>query len=68
MAVDTFQKRMSATHLSCPWRGPLVDATEVGFNVGNRQAADYMYSGIASGAVAPSVLRPMRHWRWFRNR
>lgn len=68
MAVDTFQKRMSATNLSQPWRGPLVDASEAGFDVGNRQAADYMYSGISSSGAGVPVLRPMRHWRWFRNR
>ena len=46
MAVDTVQKRMSAMNPACPWRGPLVDATESGFSKGNRQAADYAYSGL----------------------
>lgn len=52
MALDTKQKRMSAINPSSPWRGPFVDATESGFDVGNRQAADLMYSGIASTAAA----------------
>jgi hypothetical protein len=51
MAMDTAQKRMSAMHVSSPWRGAMVDAPEAGFSVGNRQAAAYMYSGIESGAV-----------------
>ena len=51
MAIDSFQKRMSATNISCPWRGALVDATEAGFNVGNRAAAMYFYSGITPVAV-----------------
>lgn len=52
MAIDTAQKRMSAMNLAAPWRGPLVDATEVGFTQGNRQAADLLYSGILAAAVA----------------
>lgn len=52
MATDTRQKRMSAIHHLCPWRGPMVDAAEAGFDVGHRQAALYIYSGIASGTVA----------------
>lgn len=67
MAIDTMQKRMSAMNHSSPWRGPMVDATEAGFSVGNRQAADYLYSGIGSGAAAPSVARPMRTKYWHRN-
>jgi hypothetical protein len=46
MAIDTRQKRMSALHVGCVWRGVLVDATEPGFGQGNRQAAIYVYSGI----------------------
>lgn len=53
MALDTLQERMSAIHPYSPWRGPLVDATESGFNVGNRQAAAFFYSGIASGTATP---------------
>ncbi len=59
MAVDTAQKRMSAISPSCPWRGPMVDATESGFDKGNRQAADFMYSGIEAavpGGVASFPL------------
>ncbi len=44
---------MSAIFVAMPWRGPMVDASEAGFNQGNRQAAAFMYSGIAaSEAVA----------------
>jgi len=42
---------MSALFLSCPWRGPLVDATEAGFTQGNRQAAAFFYSGILAASV-----------------
>lgn len=52
MAVDSRQKRMSAMNLMCPWRGPMVDATESGTTQGNRQAAAYLYSGILAGVVA----------------
>lgn len=57
MALDTRQDRMSAMNLGCPWRGPLEDATEAGFSIGNRQAAAYLYSGISSAtAIAiPSI-------------
>lgn len=58
MAVDTAQKRMSALHVGCPWRGPLVDATESGTTQGNRQAAAYLYSGIAAGG-APTPPTPL---------
>ena len=60
MAHDTRQDRMSAMNLGCPWRGPLEDATEAGFSVGNRQAADYFYSGISSGGAPPSVATVRR--------
>lgn len=53
MAIDSVQKRMSAMNPSSPWRGPLVDATESGFTAGNRQAADFMYSGIAAQTSIP---------------
>jgi len=46
MAIDSKQKRMSAIMPLMPFRGPLVDAIEVGFTQGNRQASIYMYSGI----------------------
>jgi len=52
MAIDTAQKRMSAINPRCPWRGPMVAAAEAGFSVGNRQAAAFMYSGIAADVVA----------------
>lgn len=46
MPIDSAQKRMSAMLPGMPFRGPLVDATESGFNQGNRQAATFQYSGI----------------------
>ena len=51
MAVDSKQKRMSAFNHRCPWRGPMVDPTEAGFDAGNRQAAAFQYSGIAAGVI-----------------
>jgi hypothetical protein len=42
---------MSAMHLACPWRGPLVAAAESGTTQGNRQAAAWLYSGILAGAL-----------------
>lgn len=63
MAIDSRQKRMSAMNPGCPWRGPLVDATESGFSVGNRQAAAYLYSGIASGEAASVTLMPVLLWK-----
>ena len=60
MAVDTQQKRMSALNPGCPWRGPLVDASESGITQGNRQAAAFMYSGIlASGGGGGPSPAPM---------
>lgn len=56
MAIDTRQKRMSAIAPRSSWRGPMVDATEAGFTQGNRQAANFMYSGIL--AAAPSGISP----------
>lgn len=56
MAIDTMQKRMSAMCPMCPWRGPLVDATEASFTQGNRQAANLAYSGVL--AQAPAAFRP----------
>lgn len=50
--IDTRQKRMSAMNPASPWRGPMVDATEAGFGGGNRQAANFMYSGILAAVAA----------------
>ena len=44
MAIDSQQKRMAAINLACPWRGPLVVASEPGFQIDNRAAAAFMYS------------------------
>jgi len=63
MALDTMQKRMSAMNHSSPWRGPLVDATEVSFNVGNRQAACFMYSGIAASTPGGGGGQYIINWR-----
>ncbi len=49
MAIDTAQKRASAMNPASPWRGPMVAAAEAGFTQGNRQAVDFMYSGILAG-------------------
>ncbi len=48
MSVDTQQKRMSAVNPACPWRGPMIDPTEIGFFRPHRAAADFMYSFNAS--------------------
>ena len=56
MAIDSRQKRMSAMNLGCPWRGPLVDATEAGFTAGNRAAACWLYSGIAASAPRGNLV------------
>lgn len=60
MALDTRQKRMSALHPASPWRGPMVDATETGFTAGNRQAADFLYSGIEADSGEPEALATLR--------
>ncbi len=63
MALDSFQKRMSAMNPACPWRGPLVDATEAGFNVGNRRAGAFMTSLVtiaAAGAMGAWLRRRRR--------
>ena len=54
--IDSRQKRMSALCLGCPWRGPLVDATESGFDQGNRQAAAFAYSGIVAATGVRFVV------------
>lgn len=58
MALDSAQKRMSAMNLACPWRGPMVDAAESGTTQGNRQAAAFMYSGIAAASPSVTVATP----------
>ena len=66
MALDTVQKRMSAIMPGLPFRGPLVDATESGFSKGNRQAADYHYSGIEAaspGGTVPIFVHSYRRRR-----
>lgn len=67
MAIDSRQKRMSAMNFKSPWRGPRVDATESGFNIGNRQAANFHYSGIDAMpegmATVPVIIGQYRR-RW----
>jgi len=52
MPADTAEKRFSAIHITCPWRG--VNVTPSAINQGERQAVMFMYSGIlaAGGAAA----------------
>jgi len=59
MALDTRQKRMSAMNVGSPWRGPMVDAAETGFEANNRAAALFLYSGLfATGAALyPTTIR-----------
>ena len=57
--MDTAQKRMSAMNPASPWRGPMVAAAEAGFTQGNRQAADFMYSGILAGALTLPTYNPV---------
>lgn len=57
MPITTAQKRMSAMHVGCPWRGPLVAAAEAGFSQGNRQAANLAYSGVL--AQSPPSFNPV---------
>lgn len=74
MAIDTAQKRMSAINPACPWRGPMVDATESGFGAGNRGAAAFQYSMLfeagGGGSSAPIGYFPHRHFtlRYFPDR
>ena len=55
MAMDTFQKRMSSTLVLQPFRLGLVVASESGFTQGNRQAANWIYSGILAGTAPVPV-------------
>lgn len=45
MPVDTAQKRFSITHILCAWRGLKV-VPSAGVNQADRQAFQFMYSGI----------------------
>ena len=74
MALDSAQKRMSAISPACPWRGPLVDATESGFSATNRGAAAFLYGGLftesGGGSSAAIGYFPHRHFaiRYFPDR
>ena len=52
--MDTQQKRMSAMHLACPWRGPSVLPTG-SIGQAQRQATDFMYSGILAGEASGPI-------------
>lgn len=52
MALDTRQKRQSATAFLLPCYTPGVDATGT-INQAERQAASWVYSGIAAGEAIP---------------
>lgn len=56
MAIDTRQKRMSTVMVALPFRGPMVDPIESGFNVGNRQASIYQSSVIETTVVEADGL------------
>lgn len=68
MAADTAAKRYSAMNVTCPWRGLNV-IPNAAIPQGERQAVQFMYSGIlaAGGAVAAlsagfvPILRRRRH-------
>lgn len=49
--LDTQTKRMSGMHLAMPWRNP-AKVPSGSFTQGERQAADFMYSGIAAAGGA----------------
>lgn len=66
MSIDSQQKRMSAMNPRCPWRGPRVDATETGFNEGNRRSALFSYS-LIDVSVAADRDRRNRNRRRHKN-
>ena len=51
MPADTAEKRFSAMHISCPWRGLNLSPSTI--DLAERQAVMFMYSGIE--AAAPAV-------------
>ena len=57
MALDSFQKRMSAGLVLMPFRGAMVDPTESGFSVGNRMAAIWSYASNFAAAGAALIRR-----------
>lgn len=57
--LDTMAKRASGMNPASPWRGPMVFSF-ISFAVGDRQAADYMYSGISSSTATTAVIAQFR--------
>lgn len=53
--LDTMSKRGSGINPVSPWRGAMVFSF-ISFGQGDRQAADYMYSGILAAGAPTSVL------------
>lgn len=51
MALDTRRKRMAATNIGCPWRGPMIHPTVTGF--------DFFDRGVVLGAFARIVPPPI---------
>lgn len=49
---------MSAINPSSPWRGAMVDASETGFDAGDRAAAAFLYSGLLETEAVAAVILP----------
>lgn len=64
MAADTFQKRYSAINVGLPWRA-FVDPTETDFSAGNRAAAAWLYSGVATEEEEPPQETGGGFWPMF---
>lgn len=61
--LDTQAKRVSGMHLACPWRLP-AKVPSGSFTQGERQAVNYLYSGIlAEGATTTGLRRYARPTR-----
>lgn len=50
MPADTAEKRYSAMHMTCPWRGLTLVPSAI--DQGERQAVMFMYSGILAAGGA----------------
>lgn len=48
MALDSRRKRMAATNIGCPWRGPMIHPTVTGF--------DFFDRGVVLGTFARIVI------------
>lgn len=56
--LDTPAKRMSGMHPTMPWRSP-AKVVSGSFSQGDRQAVDFMYSGILASAGSGAVYISM---------